>query len=175
MKVIRAVLTAAALSAGLGAPLHAQLFGLAPEGARENERDVYRLRVRQEVTGLLGNLKSAWDGDDAKKAADLYTREGVLMAGGDEARSRPAVLARLQQLLSASGPLQFSLQDFDTSGDMAFVRGIMSYAPAAGDGAPLVASYVLIARRQRGDEWLIRSLTLSPAPPPPAPAAASAN
>jgi uncharacterized protein (TIGR02246 family) len=171
LKPIRVVLSAAALCA-VAVPARAQLFGLAPEGARENERDVYRLRVRQEVTGLLGNLKAAWDRDDARKAAELYVREGVLVTGaGDEARSKPAVLARLEQLLPTAGPLQFSLQDFDTSGDMAFVRGTMSYAPADG-AAPLTETYVLIAKRQRGDEWLIRSLTMSAAPPAPAAPAA---
>ena len=167
----RSLWLVAALSL-LAAPLPAQtLFGLAPDENPANNRDVYRTRVRHEVTSLLGQWKQAWDRDDGRAAADLYTRDGVFVdPAGSEARSRDSLRVKLATVFGGAGSLRWSIQDFDFSGDMAFVRGQMLYATEAAPGAG--ASYVLIARRQRDDVWLIRSLALlpnteTPAPSPP--------
>lgn len=181
----RSLWLAAALSL-LAAPLPAQtLFGLAPDENPANGRDVYRTRVRHEVTVLLGQWKQAWDRDDGRAAADLYTRDGVFVdPSGHEARSRDSLRVKLATVFGGAGSLRWSIQDFDFSGDMAFVRGQMLYATEAAPDAPAPgASYVLIARRQRDDVWLIRSLALlpsteTPSAPPPSgatPAAAPAS
>lgn len=168
----RSLWLAAALSL-LAAPLPAQtLFGLAPDENPVNNRDAYRTRVRHEVTVLLGQWKQAWDRDDGRAAADLYTRDGVFVdPAGHESRSRDSLRVKLAGVFGGAGTLRWSIQDFDFSGDMAFVRGQMLYATeAAGPDAPAPgASYMLIARRQRDDVWLIRSLALLPATEPPSP------
>jgi uncharacterized protein (TIGR02246 family) len=141
----------------------------------QNKPDVYRMRVRQEVTGLLGNWKRAWDRDDASDAAQLYTRDGVFVTPeGDEVRTRDSLQVHLEGLFRASGTLGFSVQDFETSGELAFIRGQMAYPGAAGDTQPrVVETFVLIARRGRDDHWFIRTLALMPAlPPEPATGAA---
>ncbi len=158
-------LALAALAVVLAAPAaRAQtLFGLIPNENPANSPSAYALRVKQEVTTLIGGYKRAWDRHDAAAAAALYTRDGRLVADGQEAQSRAAIEQRLAQLLPAAGQLHFSVMDFDTSGEMAFVSGQMSYA--AGDEPGQSLDYVLVARRGRGDEWLIRTLVLtSPAP-----------
>lgn len=179
MKRSRALWLAAALSC-LAAPLPAQtLFGLAPDENPANGRDAYRARVRHEVTTLLGQWRQAWDRDDGRTAADLYTRDGVFVdPAGNETRSRDSLRVKLAAVFGGAGSLRWSIQDFDFSGDMAFVRGQMLYAATgAADGAP-GASFMLVARRQRDDVWLIRSLALLPAvetaSAPPASGAASA-
>jgi uncharacterized protein (TIGR02246 family) len=179
MKPSRFLWLAAAALALLAAPLRAQgLYGLAPEGDPHNRPDSYRLRVRQEVLGLLGSWKRAWDTDDARAAADLYTRDGVLVgAHGEQVESRDSLRAELGRMMRAAGALRYSVLDFDTSGEMAYVRGEMVFATdgAATLGQPQTGSYVLVALRQREDVWRIRSLTLVPLPPPPpAPAMAPA-
>lgn len=178
MKRFPAIWLAAALAL-TAAPLHAQtLFGLIPDENPQNGRDAYRMRVRAEVMGLLGRWKQVWDADDIRAATDLWTRDGVLVEpGGDMTRSRDSVRVKLQQVLESAGSLRFSVMDFDMSGDMAYVRGAMAYStdhPSAGGGAQ-TDSFVLIARRQRDDVWLIRSLTLIPmaAPAPAAPTASA--
>ena len=161
----RSLWLAAALSL-LAAPLPAQtLFGLAPEENPANSRDVYRTRVRHEVTILLGQWKQAWDQDNGRVAADLYTRDGVFVDPvGNETRSRDSLRVKLAAVFGGAGSLRWSIQDFDFSGDMAFVRGQMLYATEAAPDAPAPgASYVLSARRQRYDVLLIRSLDLIPA------------
>jgi hypothetical protein len=96
---------------------------------------------------------------------------------------------KLAEVFGSAGSLSFSVQDFDVSGEMAYMRGQMAYAGegAAAAGGSHVQSFVLIALRQRDDVWLIRSLTLipmaaatsAPAAPPaaaaPAPPAAPAS
>lgn len=176
MKLLRALPLLAAAAVLHAAPARAQtLYGLAPEGNAGNERDAYRIRVRQEVIGLLAEWKGAWDHNNSKAAIDLYTRDGSFMSdAGEEVFGKPAVQARLAALFALGGPLQFGVMDFDFSGDMAYVRGQMTWTPAAG-GDPHTEVFILIARRQRDDEWLIRSLTftpMAPAPTPPPTAAA---
>lgn len=174
MKPIRALWLAAALFLCVS-PLSAQtLFGLVPDENPANGRDAYRLRVRQEVIVLLGTWKRAWDADNARAAADLYTRDGLFVApSGVETRGRDSLLVHLPQLFGNAGTLRFSVMDFDMSGEMAYFRGQMAYATeggTAGDGQ--AEAFVLIAKRQRDDVWLIRSLTLIPmVTPAPAPAA----
>ncbi|HYH80793.1 MAG TPA: SgcJ/EcaC family oxidoreductase [Longimicrobium sp.] len=170
-------LALAALALAIAAPAaHAQtLFGLIPAENPGNIPSVYALRVKQEVTALIGSYKRAWDRDNADAAAALYTRDGRMVFGAQEAQSRAAIQERLAQVLPSAGQLHFSVMDFDTSGEMAFVSGQMSIA--AGDQPGESMDYVLVARRGRGDEWLIRTLVLTAAAQPattPAPATAAA-
>ncbi|HKP75010.1 MAG TPA: nuclear transport factor 2 family protein [Longimicrobiaceae bacterium] len=181
MKLSRSFWLAAAALALLSAPLRAQgLYGLAPEGDPHNRPDSYRLRVRQEVLGLLGSWKRAWDTDNAGDAADLYTRDGVLVGPhGEQVQTRDSLRAELGQLMRGAGALRYSVLDFDTSGEMAYVRGEMVFATDASAPAaqPQTGSFVLVAKRQREDVWRIRSLTLIPlasSAPSAAPAPAAA-
>ena len=174
MKLSRASWLAAALLL-FAAPLPAQtLHGIIPDENPQNRPDVYLLRVRQEVTMMLGSWKRAWDADNARAAADLFTRDGLFVGlSGDETRTRDSLRAKLAEVFAEAGALRFSVLDFDVSGEMAYVRGQMAYATegASAAGAAQAESYVLIARRQRDDVWLIRSLTLIPLATPPAAAA----
>lgn len=180
MKLARLPWLAAALLL-VAAPLRAQtLFGLIQEENPQNNRDLYRLRVRQEVTALLGNWKRAWDADNARAATDLYTRDGLFVTPvGDETRTRDSLRVTLAEVFTGAGALTFSVQDFDFSGEMAYARGQMAYATggAGTGGGTQLEAFVLVARRQRDDIWLIRSLTLIPltaAAPAAAPAAMAA-
>jgi uncharacterized protein (TIGR02246 family) len=166
-------LALAALAVALAAPAaRAQtLFGLIPDENPANSSSAYALRVKQEVTALIGGFKRGWDRDDPEAAAALYTRDARLVAHGQEAQSRTGIQQRLAQLLPAAGQLPFSVMDFGTSGEMAFVSGQMSWA--AGDEPGQSLDSVLVARRGRGDEWLIRTLVLTPPPPSTAPATAA--
>jgi len=169
MKLARLPWLAAALLL-VAAPLRAQtLFGLIQEENPQNNRDLYRLRVRQEVMALLGSWKRAWDVDNARAAADLYTREGLFVSpSGDETRTRDSLRVKLAEVFTGAGALTFSVQDFDFSGEMAYARGQMAYAAPGGEAQ--IEAFVLVARRQRDDVWLIRSLTLIPLAAAPAPA-----
>jgi uncharacterized protein (TIGR02246 family) len=178
MKLIRATWLAAALLA-FAAPLQAQtLFGLIPDENPQNGREAYRLRVRQEVIGLLGSWKRAWDADNTRAAADLYTRDGLFVGpAGDEVQSRDSLRAKLEAVFAGAGALRYSVTDFDFSGEMAYMRGQMAYpaGSAAASGESKIETFILVARRQRDDVWLIRSLTLVPlAAAPAAPPAAAA-
>jgi ketosteroid isomerase-like protein len=176
MKLLRPLALAAlavALHAG-AARAQTGLYGLIPNENPANAPSMYTLRVKQEVTALIGSYKRAWDRDNAEDAAALYTRDGRIVIEGQDAQTRALVQQRLAELLPGAGPLNFSVMDFDTSGEMAFVSGQMSYGSAGQPGAS--AEYVLVARRGRNDAWLIRSLVLMPtahATPAPAPAAAA--
>jgi len=175
MKQLLRPLALAALAAALSstaASAQTGLFGLIPNENPANAPSAYVLRVKQELTTLIGNYKRAWDRDNAEAAAALYTRDGRVGIEGQEAQSRAAIQQRLAQVLPIAGQLHFSVMDFDTSGEMAFVSGQMSYA--AGDQPGQSMDYVLVAKRGRGDEWLIRSLLLTPTATAPAPAAAAA-
>jgi uncharacterized protein (TIGR02246 family) len=180
MKLSRILSLAFLLGASLSARVAAQTMqGLIHEEDPQNNREIYGLRVRQEVTGLLGQWKRAWDRNADGDAAELYAREGVFVsARGDEVSGRNELRRYFSTLFAPAGILRFGLIDFDFSGELAFVRGQMAWndTPAGGAEVPQVQNFVLIAKRQRGDIWLIRSLMLAPAvlDPIPAPAAATA-
>jgi len=174
MKLLRPLAMAiAALSLHAGAArAQTGLFGLIPNENPANAPSAYVLRVKQEVTMLIGSYKRAWDRDNAEAAAALYTRDGRVVIEGQDAQTRELVRQRLAGVLPGAGPLHFSVMDFDTSGEMAFVSGQMSWG--VGDQPGQSMEYVLVARRGRGDEWLIRSLVLMPgAQASAAPAAAA--
>jgi uncharacterized protein (TIGR02246 family) len=166
-------LACAALAALLSAPaVHAQaLPGLVPSEPAGNAPSMYVLRVKQEVTGMIGAFKQAWDRHDADAAAALYTRDARMVSGGQEIQDRAAIREHIAGLLATAGPLRFSVLDFDTSGEMAFVSGQMSFDAATPGGH--AQDYVLVARRGRGDRWLIRALLLTPLEAEPAPTAAT--
>lgn len=166
LAALAATLTSTAASAQTG------LFGLIPNENPANAPSAYVLRVKQELTVLIGTYKRAWDRDNAAAAAELYTRDGRVVIEGQEAQSREAIQQRLAQVLPTAGQLHFSVMDFDTSGEMAFVSGQMSYA--SGDAPGQSMDYVLVAKRGRGDQWLIRSLLLTPTATAPAAAPATA-
>ena len=165
-------LAALAVSLTAGAARAQTLYGLIPAENPANAPSAYQARVRQEVTSLIGSYKRAWDRHNAQAAAALYTRDGRVMMEGQDAQTRALVEQRLADVLPHAGPLHFSVMDFGTSGEMAFVSGQMSYA--AGDQPGQSMEYVLVALRSRGDEWQIRSLVLMPAATAAAPAPATA-
>src|SRR3954469_1908460 len=148
MKHLLRPLALAALAVSLSATAaRAQtgLFGLIPNENPANAPSAYVLRVKQEITTLIGGYKRAWDQDNAAAAAAFYPRDGRVVIEGQEAQSREAVQQRLAQILPGAGQLHYSVMDFDTSGEMAFVSGQMSYA--AGDQPGQSMDYVLVARR----------------------------
>jgi uncharacterized protein (TIGR02246 family) len=161
-KLLRPLALAAAAIALCSTTGRAQtLHGLIPNENPANAPSAYLLRVKQEVTMLIGSYKRAWDRHNAQAAAALYTRDGRMVMEGEESQTRASIEQRLEQLLPALGPLRYSVMDFDTSGEMAYVSGQMTYT--AGDQPGHSVDYVLVARRGQGDVWLIRSLLLTPA------------
>jgi uncharacterized protein (TIGR02246 family) len=179
MKLRRTLSLALLLLASTAARGAAQTMqGLIHEEDPQNNRELYGLRVRQEVTGLLGQWKRAWDRNADGEAAALYAREGVFVsARGDEVSGRDELRRSFATIFGTAGTLRFGLIDFDFSGELAFVRGQMAWSdtPAGGAEVPQVRNFVLIAKRQRGDIWLIRSLMLAPAVLEPVPAAATST
>ena len=161
--LIRALCISGALAVASTASAHAQLYGMVPPEDHASDRDIYRARIRQEVTTLVGALRRAWSAKNGGAAADLYTRDGVLvLENGDEVRSRDSLRAGMEQIFASRSMSSFAVRDFDTSFDLAYMRGEMSSAMA--DGTQRIQPFVLIAHRQRGDTWQIRSLALLPTP-----------
>lgn len=160
---IRALCLAGALALASAVPARAQLYGMVPAEDHASDRDLYRARIRQEVTVLMGSLKRAWDAKNAGAAVGLYARDGVLVGeDGQEVSARDELRAAMERIFASRTLSSYAVRDFDTSFDLAFMRGEMSSAMA--DGSQRIQPFILVAHRQRGDAWQIRSLLLLPQP-----------
>jgi ketosteroid isomerase-like protein len=140
-------------------------------GAYHSEAIAHRARVQNQVANLLAELGDTWDRNKPAEVARFYAPHGTIVLGPlksiqgrDEIRK--ALAGPLGQMRSA----MFTIEEYDLSGELAYVRGTMRYEIVhGGDRLPSmeVATFTM-SLRQRYDDWLIVSHTigLAPALPP---------
>ena len=125
----------------------------------------YKTTVRNEVDAMLAQWRQAWDSDDVKGLAGMYTRDAVLLTSvGEPVRSRDAIRDRLADVLPKVGTVQTLRVDFGTSGEIAYVSGQVLYEVRADPGAApamRTGTFVVVAERQWDDTWQIQSQTIA--------------
>jgi ketosteroid isomerase-like protein len=136
-------------------------------GRHRKEAAEYRERTRSEVMQLIGELGEKWDDADPGKPARYYDNNATIVLGPNRSiQGRPEIRAEFEKTLRRMHGVLFTMEDYDLSGDLIFIRGTMSYelirhdAPAARDSASFAMTF-----RPRRDGWMIQTLLIGGAPP----------
>ncbi len=119
----------------------------------------YRNEVRNRLNQLVIQLAEAWDGSDAAEPARLYAANGVIVLGPNRTiQGRDTIREAFSSTLRHMRGVVLTIDDYDLSGELAFVRGVMIYEllHEGSPGSQETVSYSMVLRRQRSDVWLIQ-------------------
>jgi len=146
-------------------------------GAYQAEAIAHRARVQNQVANLIAELGDRWDRDKPAEVARMYASNGKIVLGPQKSiegrdEIRKAFAGSLNQMRS----VMFTMEEYDLSGELAYIRGTMRYELLNGvDQRPsLEVATFTMSLRQRWDDWLIVSHTIGSGPAlPQAPVAAN--
>jgi ketosteroid isomerase-like protein len=120
--------------------------------------NAYRSEVRNRLNSLVIQLAGAWDGSDPKQAAAFYVDNAVIVLGPERTIvGRDAIRSAFGSTLRHMRGVVLTIDDYDLSGELAVVRGTMMYELLHErlPGSQETATYTMVLRRQRSDDWLI--------------------
>ncbi len=163
----RSTLSAAAAVCALvsladtGLAQRARRFPGAPGGdglSAAANRAEYYADVMLHTNKLLGEWRGAWAADDLETLLELYTEDATFIFNQDDpVRGREAIREKLESLLRRSGEVQASFSDFDASGRMGLISGLLTFQIRdPGSARTLTGIHMTIVIR-RGRDWRIRS------------------
>lgn len=135
-------------------------------GKLRTEAAFYRAHVRNQLASLLGNLGGLWDDSNPRLATALYTQNATIVLGAEEViEGRGKIQAAFAGKLGKMRGVHFTMDEFDLSDELAWVRGTMSYEiiHAGTTATRETAAYAMILRVRR-DEWFIQSHMLGRKP-----------
>lgn len=117
----------------------------------ENSEAAYHAKVREAVTIVLQNWTESLQRKDSLATASVYTRNARSFVGArPEAVSAPAVVRQLFATSLAGSHLALTVDDFDMSGELAFVSGVLVSQTDSGDSTP---SFIRSLFVLRFDDW----------------------
>lgn len=139
-------------------------------------RAEYYADVMFHTNEVITDWRRFWAGDDVERLLELYTEDATLVyAGEPPVRGRDAIREQLDSLLRVSGEIQASLSDFDASGRMGLVNGLLTLSMNDGRRSWTATGLHMTVLIRRGRHWRIRSQLLRldlPADLPPGPSGA---
>ena len=161
------------------AAAHAQIGRGGDQPAPNAIGNAYRTDVRNRLNQLVIQLAGAWDAADPKEASSLYAERATIVLGPEMTiEGRNKIKAAFAATLHHMRGVVLTIDDYDMSGELAFVRGTMIYE-ILHEGLPgtqETVTYTMVLRRQRNDDWLIESHMLAGSPVlPPKPTGAAAS
>ena len=121
-------------------------------------RAEYYADVMFHTNELMTDWRRFWAADDVEHLLDLYTEDATLVyAGEPPVRGREAIREQLNSLLQVSGEVQASLSDFDASGRMGLVSGLLTLSMSDGRRSWTATGLHMTVLIRRGRHWRIRS------------------
>ena len=130
------------------------------------EAATHRSNVRTILIMLIEDLSSRWDNTSGPEPSAFYASTANIVLGPhDVIEGRDAIRKAFTGRLKGMHGVQMTMEEFDTSGDVAFIRGTMKY-DLLRPGAPStkeIATFTMLLRTRR-DEWLIQSHSISGIP-----------
>ena len=163
----RAFSLAFAILAVTATPVHGQVEpGMGGNvGKLRTEAAFYRAHVRNQIASLLGSLGGLWDDSNPGLATALYTPNATIILGEEVIQGKSKIQAAFASKLGRMRGVHFTMDEFDLSDELAYVRGTMSYelSHAGTTATRETAAYAMILRVRR-DEWHIQSHLLGRKP-----------
>ncbi len=123
-----------------------------------SNRAEYYADVMLHTNALLGEWRGAWAADDLEKLLELYTEDANFIFNQDDpVRGRDAIREKLTSLLEESGEVQASFTDFDASGRMGVITGLLTFQIRNGRVSRTLTGIHMTVLIRRGRDWGIRS------------------
>ena len=142
------------------APLSAQgiVDMIVPHTGTNAETAAYHARVREQIASLLGRWGEALKQKDSLGLAANYTPNARSIVGrSPEGVSPLGVVRQLFATSLAGSHVDVTVEDFDMSGDMAFVSAVLIAPASASDAAPVFVQSLFVLRFDDWKErWQIR-------------------
>jgi hypothetical protein len=144
-KSILALLVAASPLAGQG------LASVAVPKSGDNPTAIYRAKVREALTTVLQNWTESLERKDSLATASAYAANArSLLGDAGEAVTPASVMRQLYKTPLAGAELAITVDDFDMSGDLAFVTCVLVAKTGPIDSAPSLIRSVFVFRF---DDW----------------------
>jgi ketosteroid isomerase-like protein len=141
--------------------------GMGGDVARvRTEATIYRAHVQRLLAAMIHDLGAAWDNANPQEPAAFYTPNATITLGpGDVIEGRGAVVKAFTERLGRMHGMRMTMDEFDMSDELAFVRGTMSYelTQAGSPSSHESASFSMLFRIRR-DRWLIQSHVIAGPP-----------
>jgi len=128
-------------------------------GTTRTAAAAYREQVRNIVGQITSELGDVWDDSDPSKPATFYDAGATITLGPDETiEGRSAIRKAFEQRLGRMRGVLFTLEGFDMSDELMFVRGSMTYEIIGTEGPALrqAMAFTMSLRLKRG-AWAIQS------------------
>jgi ketosteroid isomerase-like protein len=130
----------------------------------QGEVGAYRARVQSELTTILNRWGELTEQKDSSALVSLYTPNARAVAtGSGDAWGARGVVSQMWNLSLAGAHLYVVIDDFDMSGDMAYVSSVVTVSPTDASG-PLTGgiahAFFVFVSDSRG-RWHIRGQSLS--------------
>jgi ketosteroid isomerase-like protein len=130
----------------------------------QGEVGAYRARVQTELNTILSRWGDLTEQKDSIALASLYTPNvRAIATGSADAWGPKGVVSQLWNLSLAGAHLYVVIDDFDMSGDMAYVSSVVTVSPTDASG-PLTGgiahAFFVFVSDSRG-HWHIRGQSLS--------------
>jgi ketosteroid isomerase-like protein len=112
---------------------------------------IYHAKVREALTTVLQSWTESLEKKDSAAIASAYARNVRSLVGdGAEAVTPGAVVAQLYKTPLAGAQLTITVDDFDMSGEMAFVTCVLVAKSGPADSVPELVRSVFVFRF---DDW----------------------
>lgn len=156
-----------ALSATLLAtPAAAQVIPGAPTVNWDRDRNEYNTEVLKAYNDVMQAWRDAWQGEDAKAMAALYSdRAHLILPDAELIQGRDSIQSELAKALPGVVEVRTGLSEFMASDRTAYALGPFWYRIRDGENTrTLIGTYVTILIRE-GRTWKIRTQMFTSAPP----------
>lgn len=126
--------------------------------ANTNPIAVYHAKVREKVTTVLQQWAKSLEQRDTTATAAAYTANARSLIGDEpEAVTAPAIVQQLYKTRLSGNPLEITVNDFDMSGDIAFVSTLLIAPSEHLDSVPTIVRSLFVFRYDDWrDRWQVR-------------------
>lgn len=133
-------------------------------GTAQSEVEAYRARVQNELTTILNRWGELTEQKDSTALVSLYAPNARAIATGTaDAWGARGVVAQMWNLSLPGAHLYVVIDDFDMSGDMAYVSSVVTVSATDASGPQIggIAHAVFVFVSDSRGRWHIRGQSLS--------------
>lgn len=152
-KRLNSTITIALTLAAFAAPLAAQgiVDMVVPHDGVNAETARYHAKVREQIGGMLRQWAEAIERKDSVALAANYTANARSVIGREPEGSTPlGVVSQMFTTTLAGAHVDITVEDFDMSGDMAFVSAVLIAPLSPDDAKPVFVQSLFVLRF---DDW----------------------
>lgn len=114
--------------------------------------------VLEHTNEVLAKWRRAWAEDDLDAVLELYTEDALFIFTNDApVQGREAIREKLVTLLERTGEVQAAFTDFDASGRMGLISGLLTFQMRDARSSRTVGGLHMTVLIRQGRDWRIRS------------------